>query len=399
VVVGKRPLLGLNCIDTTEWMGGVIYIQNLLYALGALPPDERPRVRLMGPLKRDSAAIRSVLEHEFVEYHRGQVQGEGTALANLLYRLYRGVCRRIPYVGDPQVRGLDAVFPAFAASPWQCSDIFWIPDFQSEHLPHLFTEQERALRRAGAARIAQSEGTLVLSSAAALADFQALFPDARVQTAIWRFCTTLPPEAPARQDPRLGYRIPRKYLYIANQFWAHKDHMTAFAALKILVEQGLDVQIVCTGLESDRRSLPHAETLRRYVAETGLVDRVHFLGLVPRGDQIEIFRHAAAVLQPSLFEGWSTVVEDAKAIGRPIVLSDIPVHREQAPPNASYFRAGSPEDLAAVLSRVWSRLEPGPDRVSETAAAVSTQQRRLEAGRAFAAIVRDASRAWRDAHA
>jgi hypothetical protein len=40
-------------------------------------------------------------------------------------------------------------------------------------------------------------------------------------------------------------------------------------------------------------------------------------------------KHAQAIIQPSLFEGWSTVVEDAKAMNQTIILSDLRVHKEQ----------------------------------------------------------------------
>ena len=54
-------------------------------------------------------------------------------------------------------------------------------------------------------------------------------------------------------------------------------------------------------------------------------------------------RKAMAVIQPSLFEGWSTVVEDARALGKPMILSDFPVQIEQDPPSSDYFERNNPE--------------------------------------------------------
>ena len=39
-------------------------------------------------------------------------------------------------------------------------------------------------------------------------------------------------------------------------------------------------------------------------------------------------------MQPSLCEGWGTVLEDAKVLDKAVLLSDIPVHREQKNENA-----------------------------------------------------------------
>jgi glycosyltransferase involved in cell wall biosynthesis len=57
------------------------------------------------------------------------------------------------------------------------------------------------------------------------------------------------------------------------------------------------------------------------------------------------------VLNPSLFEGWSTTVEEARSLGVPLILSDLAVHREQAGTEAVYFDRYSGAALAAVLSK------------------------------------------------
>ena len=84
-------------------------------------------------------------------------------------------------------------------------------------------------------------------------------------------------------------------------------------------------------------------------------------GLLPRSHQIQIVRRAVALVQPSLFEGWSAVVEDARTFGKRIYLSDLAVHREQDPPDAVFFDAHAPEQLADLIAGDWSQLRPGPD--------------------------------------
>jgi hypothetical protein len=43
------------------------------------------------------------------------------------------------------------------------------------------------------------------------------------------------------------------------------------------------------------------------------------------------------MLQPSVHEGWSTCVEEAKTLGKLLILSDIGVHREHWPDNQFFF--------------------------------------------------------------
>jgi glycosyltransferase involved in cell wall biosynthesis len=62
-------------------------------------------------------------------------------------------------------------------------------------------------------------------------------------------------------------------------------------------------------------------------------------------------KNAQAIIQPSFFEGWSTVVEDAKALNQTIIASDIAVHREQLGDAGNYFDPKSAEALSKLLRR------------------------------------------------
>ena len=60
-------------------------------------------------------------------------------------------------------------------------------------------------------------------------------------------------------------------------------------------------------------------------------------------------------INPSFFEGWSTTVEEAKYRGKPILLSDLKVHREQAPRRGVFFDPNDPEDLAKKMWDMWQQ--------------------------------------------
>src|SRR5204863_9043215 len=155
---------------------------------------------------------------------------------------------------------------------------------------------------------------------------------------------------------------------------------------------GLEIPLVCTGLENDVRSPGYFGELMSLASELGVCDLVRHLGMVARADQIEIFRHAALVVQPSLFEGWSTVVEDAKAVAAPMLLSDLPVHKEQTAgmQRVWMFRARDPDALAMRLAEMWPTLPRRPNPAEEGAVATAHQDRIVEAGRRFVETVREA---------
>src|SRR3546814_3488596 len=75
-----------------------------------------------------------------------------------------------------------------------------------------------------------------------------------------------------------------------------------------------------------------------------------FLGNVPYAEILALNRGATALINPSMFEGWSTTVEESKALGTPLLLSDLGVHFEQAGDNAHYFGRADAKDCAAKLA-------------------------------------------------
>jgi hypothetical protein len=75
--------------------------------------------------------------------------------------------------------------------------------------------------------------------------------------------------------------------------------------------------------------------------------------------QLLILKNAIAVIQPSLFEGWSTVVEDSKASNKLVIASDIEVHKEQLKDmDTVYFENRNPSSLANKIKNYIEIIEP-----------------------------------------
>ena len=72
-------------------------------------------------------------------------------------------------------------------------------------------------------------------------------------------------------------------------------------------------------------------------------------------------RKSIAVIQPSLFEGWSTIVEESRSIGKKIILSVLDVHKEQKFSRSIFFKRNSYNDLSAKIFSSYKNSEPGPD--------------------------------------
>jgi len=237
----------------------------------------------------------------------------------------------------------------------------WIPDLQPFFLPHLYQQGELSKITRRITRLALDAHKIIFSSLDSKEAFAKLFPGLAGKSVVLSFPSILAFEGAHGGEPdvREKYGLPKKFLLVANQFWKHKNHRIISRAMVLLKREGLDVPfMVLTGLPADfrdRNNTVLSEFLQE-IACAKLHDRICVLGLVPRADLIALLRTATGIFQPSLFEGWNTTVEDAKALDCPLILSDIPVHREQAP-GAHFFDPTDPISCAGAIANFWSSSE------------------------------------------
>ena len=291
----------------------------------------------------------------------------------------------------------DFVYPYFCSQkgPAFKKSAAWIPDFQHKYLPQYFTAKEIKERDRAFELTAKYASTVVLSSKCAAADFKTFYPQAALKAEVlpfrsiprarWSECNPM--------DTQKKYCLPDKFFIISNQFWQHKNHLTVFKALKLLKDKAINPVIVCTGHIYDYRQPEYSDIILQAIHQSGLASQVYLLGLIPKIDQIQLLRRSIALLQPSLFEGWSTVVEDARFLGKPVILSDIPVHIEQNPPKSLYFRRSSPESLAPLMADYWKSFSPGPDLEQESIARETNKKEVLEFAENFIRIAKSVKHA------
>jgi glycosyltransferase involved in cell wall biosynthesis len=269
--------------------------------------------------------------------------------------------------GLAQHNSINVLLPLLDLPPWRIvpGTIGWIPDFQHLHLPQFFGSKDLQQRNATFRRLAEKATVVMLSSEAARDDFTQFAPDHADKARVLPFPSLLAFDD-LNADPnatRDKFNLPEKFALVANQFWAHKNHALVVQALALLKSTGVRVPVVMTGLPSDHRDPANKNfsALLQAIAAAGLNDQITILGLVPYSDLVNLMRTAALVIQPSRFEGWSTVVQDAVALGRPLLCSEISVHREQVPRALGFFPTDGADVLAQLLEANWNKLAPGPN--------------------------------------
>ncbi len=248
--------------------------------------------------------------------------------------------------------------------------IAWIYDFQHKVLPEYFTRNALANRDNTFEHLARCADIVLLSSKFEFEKYKTFFPQYINKARVISFPSlySLVPTKKNINASNVKYRIPKKFILVANQYWAHKNHAVVIRALSILAQQGIKVPAVFTGLPIDHREPDNINVslMLQEIASHGLSGQIVPLGLVPKPDLTELMRLATVIIQPSRYEGWSTVVQDAITLGRPVICSDIPVHHVQAPNALGFFGCDDPERLSELLNSLWGNLTPGPDIKAES---------------------------------
>ena len=350
--------IGLIALD--RWRGGVIYTHNLVRALARLPEAERPRVTLFcrGSAELFEEVASSADKVVVYESPMDKVFG-GTRFAVYGQRVNSGLSAAILGEAAPELarvarrERVETVFPVSVSYTRLLPNaIAWIPDLQHCFLPEFFSRMARVARdRSFPALLRDPNRHVVFSSRCALNDASRAYGPPLAKTHILHFATV--PLPTWFQDPApfvAKYNLPPLYIILCNQFWIHKDHLTAFKAAAKLKREGLTVHLVCTGPTHDNRHPEFFPKLKAQIKELGIEEQVHILGMIPRVDQVCLIRASKAVLQPSQFEGWSTVIEDARALGKPTIASNFSVHIEQDAPGSTFFRMGDADDCAQAIA-------------------------------------------------
>jgi hypothetical protein len=352
--------VGFIIKDIGSWTGGFNYYKSLLCALKKLSR------RVIEPVIFTAASQAAEIEAKLGLGFEcaGLSCLEGKSLLSYLGRALKKTIGRNPVLEKSLAKHkIDVISHVSNAEAGAgIIKIGWIPDFQHIHLPQMFSAELLEYRNRTYLEMAREADAVILSSKDALADYKKFAPAFADKGRVLNFAQMVAVDKfdEARYEAiRAKYLLPEKYFYIPNQFWKHKNHLIALKALKTLKAAGSPVPvIVFSGLARDYRNAGYLSELEKYIGDEGLERSALMLGLIDYEEVYYLIRYSAAVINPSLFEGWSSTVEECKAIDKHIILSNIAVHIEQAPQNAEYFDPADAAGLAAILSKYWAAPPP-----------------------------------------
>lgn len=364
--MAERKTIGLTYHYDENWIGGTYYIENIIKSFLSLSPEQLPHVIIFTDSINTFNKLKDKVRYPYLEFY--SIHGQ----YNFIEKVINGICVRLfkkkiihKKVSNNKV---DLIFPhpggQLFSQVENLKKTHWIPDLQELHLPQFFSAEELESRKQKNDKLAKNANNIVFSSKSALQDFEMVYPNSTVNKILLPFAVTAEEKV---INSSVSERILNKYniseneyFIVPNQLWIHKNHTIIIEAIQLLKQQGSSIKILCTGKEFDFRYPNYPQELKQKTEVLGLNEQLQFLGFIPKIDLEVLIQNASAVIQPSLFEGWNTGIEESKSALKFILASDIPVHREQLDnyPNKKYFSNTNATVLAEELKII---LEKHPE--------------------------------------
>lgn len=357
----KRKIL-FNGLGNRGWIGGLYYLKNIMFSClqSKAITDQFDIVVLIDPAHAD--IFDSFKDTAGVEI---RVFDSESKWKLMLYEMNLIWLHGVKYCYALELNKIGRFFAK--------KGIFWIPDFQHRTLPEFFKPEELARKEQNDLRMVMSENPMVLSSYDSKHDLERFYPDYHCKIEVVHFVSYIEPEVRAitpemEQQVQEKFGLAKKYIYLPNQFWQHKNHIVAVKAIELLKKRHAldDYDFVFTGNLQDYRNPEYIDRLKAIMEAPEVADSIKLLGFVDRTEQLCIMKNAQFIVQPSLCEGWGTVLEDAKVLDKTVLLSNIPVHEEQKNEKCHLFDPHQPQELSDLMEKM-AKEAAKPEREAEFA--------------------------------
>lgn len=324
LIMDKRLSVAVNCCGLKKGAGGIsVYCRDIV-----------------------SALVEPASACDVILYHGKDNQDE---LDRLMPTIWPGRSRLVDdwrqLTGDIQTHHLYfAPLNGYYPLPVPVPTVVTLHDNQERFYPDLFEDQQirrRRLLQRGAAFC----GDIVIAISKFAADCLQVGYGLRPEKI--RVCPHFahPLSKAKKPEPPL----PPAFLFYPANRWRHKNHERLVEAVALLRRNyRLDVPVVCSGAR-----LRGGVDLERLARQFGVPDLIHDLGFIEESQVAWLYKNAAALVFPSLYEGFGYPLLEAMSVGCPVVAAKAGALPEVADAAAMYFSPANAEEMAAVIRNVW----------------------------------------------
>jgi glycosyltransferase involved in cell wall biosynthesis len=119
---------------------------------------------------------------------------------------------------------------------------------------------------------------------------------------------------------RQRYGLKRDYILFSSTLWPFKNAETLIRAFaKVLIDKKLNYELLLVGRVDDAS---YGARLKQLAQQTGVADRVRFMGFFPNKEMPPLYSGARVFVYPSLSETFGKPLVEAMRCGVPIVASN-----------------------------------------------------------------------------
>lgn len=248
---------------------------------------------------------------------------------------------------------------SFLGSKSKIPSIKWFPDFQDYHFPENFSLRQKIARKFDLILSTIHSTKIMVSSKSVLNDLYKISRSAFKKTVILHHFNQVNKKGIKKiSEIRKKYnkKIPKNFIYLPNHYWKHKNHLIVFKSLNYIKKKlNKKIYLVTTGNNNDYRFPDHKKNLDNYLRKNNIENQIFHLGIINKVEVYSLMRSCKLMINPSLSEGWGNTIDHSINFKKYIILSKIPVHIEQNPPNGIFFENKNYKQLAHIIIKYMSQ--------------------------------------------
>ena len=373
-----------------KWLGGFNIIINLIKALYLLPNRKIEPILIINKKFK----IKKINEVKNIKYIKSDLFFNQSLLNRFynkfLIKFYGKSIIYDKFFNSHRINVLSHTLLPLGKNS-SVKSLPWIPDFQYIYYPKFFSFKNRIMKNINVKLCAQHSTKIILSSFDVKKDIKNLSLQGFKKSNVNSFVFNIPSKKKILSITNLKkkYKIQSKFFYLPNQYWIHKNHFLVLRSLKQILkdQRNKSILIISTGYAGDHRNLNYFNEIEDCIKKSGLSNNYKYLGVVPYNDAMSLMFHSVAIINPSKFEGWSSSVEQAKSMGKKIILSNINVHREQNPKRGIYFNPNNYNKLTSIMINVWKNYNKRVENKFNKIAYKNLKPRLLKYARNYQKII------------
>lgn len=334
-----------------SWLGGVVYLKNLFEGI-----NENKNTEIKPVLITDNECTENDLSlFKGIEVIKSELFSRSN-FNRIFNKIIVAVFGKNFLVQNFLIKHDISIMSHFSllGKKSKIPSIYWQPDFQEVNNPNHISLRRKIFRKFNVFLFSNHSNKVLLSSETVKKELKKINLKAYKKTKVLRPVFSNLPETSYKtlKFLRKKFKIQGRYFFLPNHFWTHKNHIIVLKSLSYLKKKNKlrNIQIVCTGLFNDYRNLNHKNEIIDYIRIHKLENNFKILGIVNFFELMSLMKFSIAVINPSKSEGWSSTVEQAKSMGKLVLLSNLKVHLEQNPKRSFFFKV---EDYSTLSKKIY----------------------------------------------